>query len=290
MSEQMTVVLASYPSIELAERDYSVFKTMDKEESLPVMDLAVVRNELRPELFVQWAKPLALESVEIRRKVLGAEHLETAGSERFLASWIYSSWSRQRQRSPRSPMLPEARGLAQHALEVMEPAYGVSHHEVVGTRHLLAEIALAMQEYALAEELGMQLAVRYGVAVAASYAAFLLLIRAWIAYVAPDDGRSAGSDDGGVVDAVDALDVLDLAGRLGGRGASEVARFDAGGGSFGGGGASGTFGEAAGDAVSGLVGRQSPPGLSGDRTRNSPPRSSADVHRPSLPGRQRRDR
>lgn len=146
---------------EVASR--AVFGTYHRETAYAVQDLAVVRNELRPELFVQWAKPLALESVEIRRKVLGAEHLETAGSERFLASWIYSSWSRQRQRSPRSPMLPEARGLAQHALEVMEPAYGVSHHEVVGTRHLLAEIALAMQEYALAEELGMQLAVRYGV-------------------------------------------------------------------------------------------------------------------------------
>lgn len=140
----------------------AVFGTFHRETAYAVQDLAVVRNELRPELFVQWAKPLAVESIGIRRKVLGPDHLETAGSERFLASWIYGSWSRQRQRSPRSAMLPEARGLARHALGVMEDAYGVSHHEVVGTRYLLAQIAFAMQEYALAEELGLQLAIRYG--------------------------------------------------------------------------------------------------------------------------------
>jgi hypothetical protein len=140
----------------------AVFGRLHRETAYAVQDLAVVRNELRPELFLQWSKPLAVESLAIRRKVLGPEHLETAGSERFLADWIYGSWSRQRQRSARSPMLPEARGLARHALGVMEDAYGATHHEVVGTRQLLAEIALAMQDFALAEELGLQLVIRYG--------------------------------------------------------------------------------------------------------------------------------
>jgi hypothetical protein len=141
----------------------AVFGTEHRETAYALQDLAVVRNELRPELFVQWSEPLAQESIRIRRKVLGPEHLETAGSERFLASWIYESWSRQRQRNARSPMLPEARDLAQHALGVLEAAYGVSHHEVVGTRYLLTEIALEMQEFALAEDLGLQLVYRYEV-------------------------------------------------------------------------------------------------------------------------------
>jgi hypothetical protein len=105
---------------------------------------------------------------------------------------------------------------------------------------------------AMLEAGNTSLALRYGAAVAVSYAVFLLLIRAWIWYVSPDDGRSTGSDDGGVVDAVDAIDALDLAGRLAGRGGAPVARFDAGGGSFGGGGASGSFGDAA-SGVSDLV-------------------------------------
>lgn len=152
------------PHIERAQAaSRAVFGNLHRETAYAVQDLAVVRYELRPELFIQWSKPLAQESVDIRRKVLGPGHLETAGSERFLADWIYRSWSSQRRRSARSPMLPEARGLAQHSLAVLEAEYGVTHHEVVGTRYLLAEIALAMEEYALAERLGMELVFRYDV-------------------------------------------------------------------------------------------------------------------------------
>ncbi len=141
----------------------AVFGTDHRETAYALQDLAVVRYELQPESFVQWSEPLAQESIAVRRKVLGPEHLETAGSERYLASWIYQNWSRQRKRSPRSPMLPRARDLARHALGVLESAYGVSHGEVVGTRYLLLQIALAMREFALAEEMGLQLVYRYEV-------------------------------------------------------------------------------------------------------------------------------
>ena len=139
----------------------TVFGTDHRETAYAIQDVAVVRNELRPELFVQWTEPLAQEALDVRRRVLGRDHLETAGSEHFLASWIYASWSGQRQRNARSPMLPRARDLARHALGVLEGAYGVGHYEVVGTRYLLAEIALAMRDFALVEELSLQLTHRY---------------------------------------------------------------------------------------------------------------------------------
>jgi len=93
------------------------------------------------------------------------------------------------------------------------------------------------------------LALRYGVAVAASYAAFLLLINLWLWYMgarAEDDEPTAG----------DVVDALDLAGDIGSglRPGGQVNLFDAGGGSFGGGGSTGSFGETAAEGVSGLVG------------------------------------
>jgi hypothetical protein len=93
------------------------------------------------------------------------------------------------------------------------------------------------------------LALRYGVAVAASYGAFLLLINLWLWYMSPRE------EDDGALDVVDAIDAADLAADLAGglRGGS-APTFQAGGGSFGGGGASGSFGEAAADGVSGVVG------------------------------------
>jgi hypothetical protein len=93
------------------------------------------------------------------------------------------------------------------------------------------------------------LAVRYGVAVAASYAAFLLLINLWLWYVgarSDDDETTAGN----VVDALDLAN--DLASVFPSR--APVGAFDAAGGSFGGGGSTGSFGETAAKGVSGLVG------------------------------------
>lgn len=95
------------------------------------------------------------------------------------------------------------------------------------------------------------LALRYGVAVAASYGAFFLLINAWLWYMAPRD-----EDDDGI-GVLDAVDLADAAADIGSgllRGGPPAPVFQASGGSFGGGGASGSFGEAAADGVSGLVG------------------------------------
>lgn len=88
------------------------------------------------------------------------------------------------------------------------------------------------------------LAVRYGVAVAASYGAFLLLMQLWIWYVAHDDDH-----DTDVLDVADGVDLVDSAIRFGADGADVPAAFQGAGGSFGGGGASGSFGEAASDGV-----------------------------------------
>ena len=93
------------------------------------------------------------------------------------------------------------------------------------------------------------LALRYGVAVAASYAVFLLLINLWLWYV----GAHGESDDSSAGDVVDALDLAyDVGSGL--RPSGQVNVFDAGGGSFGGGGSTGSFGETAAEGVSGLVG------------------------------------
>ena len=98
------------------------------------------------------------------------------------------------------------------------------------------------------------LALRYGVAVAVSYGVFLALMNLWLWYVSPH--RERHDDDEGL-DVEDAVDALDLAGDMArgiGRAAADVNLFDAGGGSFGGGGASGSFGDAAAEGVSSLVG------------------------------------
>lgn len=139
----------------------AVFGTDHRETAFALQDVAVVRHELRPELFVQWSGPPAREAIAVRRKVLGANHPETAGSERYLASWLYDSWRTQRRASPTSPMLVEARELADHALGVLEGAYGVQHGEVIGLRYLQLRIALAVQEFVLAESLAGDLLFRY---------------------------------------------------------------------------------------------------------------------------------
>ena len=93
------------------------------------------------------------------------------------------------------------------------------------------------------------LALRYGVAVAAAYGAFLLLMNLWLWYMgarAEDDEPTAGN----------VVDALDLAHDIGStvRPSGPANLFDAGGGSFGGGGSTGSFGETAAEGVSGLVG------------------------------------
>jgi hypothetical protein len=91
------------------------------------------------------------------------------------------------------------------------------------------------------------LALRYGVAVAVSYGAFLLLINLWLWYIAPDER------DEDHTDLLDVVDAVDLAADLGsGAVRGTVNAFDAGGGGFGGGGATGSFGDAA-DGVASLV-------------------------------------
>jgi len=83
------------------------------------------------------------------------------------------------------------------------------------------------------------LALRYGVAVTASYAAFLLLLKLWLLYM--QRGRS---DDVG--DAVDTAEgAVDVLRDLGSRGGPSPTDFQAGGGGYGGGGASSSFGESA---------------------------------------------
>ena len=96
------------------------------------------------------------------------------------------------------------------------------------------------------------LALRYGVAVAAAYGAFLLLMNLWLWYV------GVRSDDDDEADAGDVVDAIDLASDIasGLRPSGGPANlFDAGGGSFGGGGSTGSFGETAAEGVSGLAGR-----------------------------------
>ena len=139
----------------------AVFGTDHRETAFAIQDAAVVRHELRPELFVQWSGPLVREAIDVRTRVLGADHLETAGSERFLADWLFESWRSQRRASASSPMLEEARRLADHAVRVMEEAYGADNREVIDLRYRQAQIALAAQDYPRAELLANELLYRY---------------------------------------------------------------------------------------------------------------------------------
>jgi len=139
----------------------SVFGTDHRETAFALQDLAVVRHELRPELFVQWSGPPAREAIAVRTRVLGADHLETAGSERFLASWLYESWRKQRRRRTGSPILVEAQVLANHALVILERAYGVANFEVIELRYLQLQVAMAMQDLGLAESLAGDLLFKY---------------------------------------------------------------------------------------------------------------------------------
>jgi uncharacterized membrane protein (DUF485 family) len=92
------------------------------------------------------------------------------------------------------------------------------------------------------------LALRYGVAVVVSYVAFLAGLRLWLWYVA------GGSDTDGEGNLLDTLDVIDAGSDLTHVvGDAARAEFAAGGGQFGGGGASGSFGESAADGVASLV-------------------------------------
>ena len=139
----------------------AVFGTDHRETAFAIQDVAVVRQELRPELFVQWGGPLVREAIDVRTRVLGADHLETAGSERFLADWLFESWRAQRRASADSPMLDEARRLADHAVAVIEKAYGADNGEVISLRYRQAQIALAAQDYPGAESLANELLHRY---------------------------------------------------------------------------------------------------------------------------------
>lgn len=87
------------------------------------------------------------------------------------------------------------------------------------------------------------LALRYGVAVAASYAAFLLVLKLWLVYVVRGDDTTDAVD---VIDTVDgAVDVMrELSGPA-------PSGFRAAGGGYGGGGASGSFGGSQGSGGSG---------------------------------------
>lgn len=140
----------------------AVFGTDHRETAFALQDLAVVRQELRPELFVQWSGPLVREAIDVRTRVLGAGHLETAGSERFLAAWLFQSWQSQRRASAGNPMLDEARRLADHAVLVMEESYGVTNPEVLELRYLQARIALAQEDYARVDSLANDLIHKYG--------------------------------------------------------------------------------------------------------------------------------
>lgn len=186
----------------------AVFGIDHRETAFALQDLAVVRHELRPELLVQWSGPLAREAIAVRTRVLGKDHLETAGSERYMATWLFGSWRTQRRASARSPVLVESRELANHALGILEAAYGVGHGEVVGLRYLQVQIALAMQDYALAEALVGDLLMKYEVpcnAVTGEPHARELLAKALRAQSRTAEAKELMGAAG--ADACDALDV-----------------------------------------------------------------------------------
>jgi hypothetical protein len=91
------------------------------------------------------------------------------------------------------------------------------------------------------------LAVRYGMAVTASYAAFLLLLKLWLLYVV----KGEEPDEPDAVDVIDAADgVVDVLRDLSG---PTPSGFRAAGGGYGGGGGSASFGEPEGSSGASLV-------------------------------------
>lgn len=138
-----------------------VFGTDHRETGFALHDLAIVRDEVRPEPFATRVEPLIREAIAVRRHVLGPEHKETAASERTLAAFQISSWRRQANPDPASKLLVEAKRNVSHALPAMERALGESQFEVTELRYMQVEIALAMKDYRLAGVLASELISRH---------------------------------------------------------------------------------------------------------------------------------
>lgn len=98
------------------------------------------------------ATALYRESLAVRRHVLGAEHPETAGSERFVAEQSLAICRHERHCERDDPLMVEAEALTEHSLRVLRSAYGSTHYEVGELEDLLGDIRRARQISAYATD------------------------------------------------------------------------------------------------------------------------------------------
>lgn len=143
------------------QQSRDVFGTDHRETGYALHDLAVVRHEIEPRSFATRIRPVIQEAIEVRRRVLGPEHQETAGSERTLGAFLLADWRRHSRRNFRSRLLVDADRYVSHALAVLERALGDSHFEVIELRYLQVEIALAMRDFRRAGSLAQSLVVEH---------------------------------------------------------------------------------------------------------------------------------
>jgi hypothetical protein len=111
------------------------------------MQALAADNEYAPE-----ATSLFRESLEVRRHVLGAEHPETAGSERFVAEQALATCKYERHCGRDDPLMVEAEALTEHSLRVLRSAYGSKHYEVGEIEDLLHKIRRTRQISAYAAD------------------------------------------------------------------------------------------------------------------------------------------
>jgi tetratricopeptide repeat protein len=98
------------------------------------------------------ATALYRESLAVRRHILGADHPETAGSERFVAEQSLAICKHERHCGRDDPLLVEAEALTGHSLRVLRAAYGASHYEVGELEDLLRHIRRTRQISAYATD------------------------------------------------------------------------------------------------------------------------------------------
>jgi hypothetical protein len=120
-------------------------------------DLAYVRYHVAPERFRSDVEPMMEEAIALRRRVLGPDAPETAGSQRQLAGMLLGFWQTHGGGDPDSSDLHTASELVNHALPVLQAAVGKEKAEVSQLRHLQVEIALARGEFAAADALALGL-------------------------------------------------------------------------------------------------------------------------------------
>ncbi|MFO1466594.1 MAG: tetratricopeptide repeat protein [Steroidobacteraceae bacterium] len=116
-------------AIRSLQRHRLVYGEWHRETAYALQDLASLDRMSQSTGFSPDAIPLMREAIEVRRRVLGPDHLEVAGGERELSAQLYEQWRHDAKRQPQDPRLAEATGAAAHAYLIFRAAKGAGDGE-----------------------------------------------------------------------------------------------------------------------------------------------------------------